>query len=70
MNASDSGANAGCNTPMHVALPTVEEHFNAAIKDARQYLEDLCIKKAKLETLNLHKVPFQEVRRLFETYPF
>ena len=49
---------------------TVDEVFQEQIEGARKFLEQLCIKRAKLEALNMHKMPYNEVRSLLETYTF
>lgn len=43
---------------------TVEEELNLRIKYTKQALEDLCIKKAKLETLGLSQVPYKDLTEL------
>jgi hypothetical protein len=49
---------------------TVDEVLQEQIEQARKAVENLCIKRAKLEALNMHKMPYNEVRNLLDTYPF
>jgi hypothetical protein len=49
---------------------TVEEYFDVQIQAARKHVEELCIKKAKLEALQLHKVPYDELHQLVQCYLF
>lgn len=44
--------------------PSVKEVLDEEILRARKHLEDLCIKKAKLETLGLLELPYGELNRL------
>jgi hypothetical protein len=45
--------------------PTVKEVLDNNIALARRHVEELCIKKAKLETLNMLDMPYFQVADLF-----
>lgn len=49
---------------------TVGEHFDEQIQMARQRLEELCIKKAKLEALGMINHPYPDLIALLTSYPF
>lgn len=66
---SDQGVSVAPH-PMNDPKATIEEVFNSQIETARQRVEALCVQKAKLEALNMHKMPFQQVRSLLDLYPF
>jgi hypothetical protein len=46
--------------------PTIKEVLDARIEQARKRVEELCIKKAKLETLNMLDMPWYQIQDLFE----
>lgn len=50
--------------------PTIGEVFDTRIEEARRHVEQLCVKKAKLEALNMLHMPYKQIRDLMETYPF
>jgi hypothetical protein len=45
---------------------TVGETFDLQIQQARKHVEALCIKKAKLEALNITPMPYRELSNLLE----
>lgn len=47
---------------------TVGEIFDMRIQEARKYVESLCIKKAKLEALNMTNMPYNELSSLLDMY--
>lgn len=49
---------------------TVDETFDEQIKSARKRVEELCVKKAKLEALNMLHMPYDDLRTLLEVYRF
>lgn len=49
-----------------ITEPTIKEVLDGRIDQARRRVEELCIKKAKLETLNMLNMPWYQVRDLFE----
>ena len=49
---------------------TLREHCDRQIAEARQRVEDLTIKKAKLETLNMLDYPYNQLRTLLDFFPF
>ncbi len=58
-------------TVEHVATRdtlTVDEVFAERIEQARKHLEQLCIKRAKLEALGMKDYPYREIIGLLETY--
>lgn len=50
--------------------PTVEEYFDGQIQLARQRVEELCIKKAKLEALGMLDYTHNDLMVLLNSYPF
>lgn len=53
-----------------VKVLTVDEVFKQQIEQARKHVEELCIKRAKLEALNMSSMPYNQIRNLLEFYPF
>jgi len=53
------------NTPQSNE-PTIKEVPDARIEQARKRVEERCIKKAKLETLNMLDMPWYQIQDLFE----
>ena len=49
-----------------VTEPTIKEVLDMRIEQARKRVEQLCIKKAKLETLNMLDMPWYQITDLFE----
>ena len=49
---------------------TVGEAFDIRIQETRKHVEALCIKKAKLEALNITPMPYRELNNLLEINPF
>lgn len=49
---------------------TLGDVFDYQIEQARKNVEALCVKKAKLEALNMLHMPYQQIRSLLEVYPF
>lgn len=50
--------------PEKPRVSTVEETLNDQIASTRKRLEELCIAKAKLETLGLSQYPYSELTKL------
>lgn len=63
MSCTDSHNSNGCviAKPKRAEPVTVEEHLNERIESARKHVENLCIAKAKVETLGLLKYPHSEL---------
>lgn len=66
------GSSNGCSSdvglvPQRVP-PTVEEVLNEQIERARKNVEQLCIAKAKAETLGLLKYPYNEMVAILGIY--
>lgn len=66
-NSQTTSATCG-QQPEQPVDKTVDEVFQAQIEQARKFVEELCVKRAKLEALNMHKMPYNEVRNLLDTY--
>lgn len=49
---------------------TVGEAFDIRIQEALKHVEALCVKKAKLEALNITPMPYRELSSLLETSPY
>lgn len=52
------------------APQTVKQAIDEAIKQSRIRTEQLCINKAKLETLGLLDMPFSDLHKLLNVCPF
>lgn len=57
-------------TKNDVEVLTVDEVFKRRIEQARKDVEELCIRRAKLEALNMSSMPYNQIRNLLEIYPF
>lgn len=62
-------AAAGVN-PYQDPKFTLRDHCELQIKQARERVEELTIKKAKLETLGMLDYPYNQLRNLLDFYPF
>jgi hypothetical protein len=62
----------GCTVAQPEPAPayTVGEVYDKRIENARKMVEQLCVKKAKLEALNMLHMPYRELSELLDTYPF
>lgn len=68
--------NSGCKMvdPVAKANPysnpkiTLGEHYDIMITQARERVEELCVKKAKLEALQLLNHPYHQMRQLMDSY--
>ena len=47
---------------------TVGETMDEAIREAREKVERLCIRKVKLEAMNLLNHPYEELTNLFDRW--
>lgn len=76
MSTDQSTCNGVCEKAVGVAITgittppalTVEEQFDKLIQEARQQVEKLCVKKAKLEAMNLHKYPYSDLVNLLHSW--
>ena len=49
---------------------TMGEAYDLHIKHAREHVEAMCVKKAKLEAMNLLSHPYRQMRELLEMHSF